>query len=59
MRKNGIEISREAYIDINWDEMPDPWTVEDEMRIPDELQDWTQVKQTDDAPIPEVTDTEE
>lgn len=42
MRKHGIPVTRENYIRENWtpDIMPDPWTVEDEAELPDELQDY-------------------
>ena len=35
-------ITRENFIELNWDgEPPDPWTVEAEMEVPEELQDWS------------------
>lgn len=43
MIKSGIPVTRENYIRCNWtpDIMPDPWTVEDEAELPEELQDYT------------------
>jgi hypothetical protein len=39
MKKNGIEITRENYLDLAYgQERPDPWTPEYEAELPRELQ---------------------
>jgi hypothetical protein len=39
----GAEITRENYIELNWmGNPPEEWTVEDELQLPEELQDWSQ-----------------
>jgi hypothetical protein len=39
----GAEITRENYIELNWmGNPPEEWTVEDELQLPEELQDWEQ-----------------
>lgn len=34
-------ITRESYIAMNWEEPPDPWTVEHEEELPPFLRDWS------------------
>ena len=39
----GAEVTRENYIELNWmGNPPEEWTVEDELQLPEELQDWEQ-----------------
>lgn len=39
MRRNGIELTRENYIAVNWGNTPPmPWTAEAEAELPLELQ---------------------
>jgi len=41
MKELGIEVTRESYINVAWaDQIPDPWTAEEEGMLPEELQDW-------------------
>jgi hypothetical protein len=48
LKAAGVEVTRENWIDLNWGrEIPDPWTAEDEGEVPEELQDWSKVKTTD------------
>jgi hypothetical protein len=43
MQKNGIEVTRQNFIDLNWmDNPPAVWTAEEEAQLPEELQDWSQ-----------------
>jgi hypothetical protein len=43
MRANGVPITRENYIALNYlGEPPEHWTAEDEDGLPLELQDWNQ-----------------
>ena len=42
MKKTGVPVTRENYIGLAWGEpLPEPWTAELEMELPEELQDWT------------------
>ena len=45
MRKYGVDpITREDYIDMAWgNEPPEPWTIEHELELPDELRDLDKV----------------
>ena len=44
----GMEVTRENWIGAAYgDDVPDPWTAEDESCLPEELQDWTKVKMED------------
>jgi hypothetical protein len=46
MRKHGMPITRENYIRLNYGaEPPREWTLEHELELPDELQDWTWIEQ--------------
>lgn len=48
MKKYGLEITRDNYIAFNWgNPTPDPWTAENEVELPDELQDFSRVKSDD------------
>ena len=39
LMKQGIPVTRENWIDLNWvGEPPDPWTQEDEQELPESLQ---------------------
>ncbi len=40
MRHNGVPITRENYVQLNWMEVPDDWDAEHEHELPEELQDW-------------------
>ena len=43
MRRLKMPITRQSYINLAYgEEVPDPWTPEDETMLPEELQDWTQ-----------------
>jgi hypothetical protein len=47
MRRAGIPLTRQNFIEVNWGEPPPtPWTPELESEIPEELQDWSQVQLT-------------
>jgi len=41
MRANSVAVNRRNYIELNWGEVPKPWTVEDESELPAELQEWS------------------
>jgi hypothetical protein len=41
MREHGVPITRDKFIALNWGNVPDPWTPEDEDNLPEELQDWS------------------
>jgi len=44
MRKHGADVTREDYIDMAWgNDVPEPWTLEHELELPDELQDFSKV----------------
>jgi len=48
MRDNGVEVTRENYINLNWGtDAPSPWTAADEAELPPELQDWDKVPPPD------------
>ena len=47
MRDNGIEVTREHYIELNSGGEPERWTEADEAELPLELQDYTKVKKRD------------
>jgi hypothetical protein len=50
MRKCGIEVTRENYIELAYcGEVPDPWPAELEANLPAELQDWSQFERI--APV--------
>lgn len=47
MREAGVPITRAGYIDIAYGTTPpQPWTVEDEAELPEELQDFSWVRVT-------------
>ena len=47
MRQRGIEVTRTSYIAANWmGDDPEPWTIEEEMELPEELRDLSQVIDT-------------
>jgi hypothetical protein len=40
MKKHGLPIRRDLFIHLNWmGSPPDPWTIEDELELPEELRD--------------------
>jgi hypothetical protein len=44
LRAAGMAVTRENWIDVAYgDEVPDPWTAEDESDLPEALQDWSKV----------------
>ena len=44
MKNHGTPITRENFIELNWGEdIPNPWTAEDEEEIPESLRDWSKV----------------
>jgi hypothetical protein len=44
----GIKPSRQDWIDLAYgDEVPTPWTAENEVEVPEELQDWSKVTADD------------
>ncbi len=48
MEANGVEVTRENYIDAAFGNTPpDPWTADDEAELPEELQDWDLFKEID------------
>lgn len=44
MKKAGVEVTRQNYIDLAYGQDIPPWTEEQEADLPLELQDWTQFK---------------
>ena len=42
LKEKGLPLTRENYIALNWGEVPQPWTVELEQELPEELQDMSQ-----------------
>ena len=49
MREDGIPVTRENWIEMNYTEIPTPWTAEMESELPEELQDWSKVITKDGA----------
>ena len=48
MRAAGVTVTRESWIDCAYgNEIPDPWTFEDEAQVPEELQDFSKVHSDD------------
>jgi hypothetical protein len=48
MEANDVAVTRDNYIALNWGrDVPDPWTAEDEMELPEQLQDWDQFESVD------------
>jgi len=41
MKRAGVEVTRENYIDLNWGSPLPEWTAELENELPKELQDWS------------------
>jgi hypothetical protein len=41
LKRRGLAVTRENYIDRNWPETPEPWTAEHEAELPASLQDWS------------------
>jgi len=41
MKKAGVPVTRENYIDMAWGQPLPEWTAELEMELPKELQDWS------------------
>lgn len=49
MLSAGITPTREGWIDLAYgNDIPDPWTTENEVEVPEELQDWSKVARDDD-----------
>ena len=47
LRAAGMAVTRENWIDAAYGvDQPDPWTPEHESELPEELQDWSQVRLT-------------
>jgi hypothetical protein len=52
LRAAGMEVTRENWIGAAYgDEVPDPWSMEDELSLPEELQDWSKVATDDDEGV--------
>ena len=48
MKANDVAVTRDNYVALNWGhDAPDPWTSEDEMELPEQLQDWDQFESVD------------
>lgn len=41
MKKAGIPVTRQNYIEANWGEPLPEWTAEHEQQLPPQLQDWS------------------
>lgn len=60
LRAAEMPVTRENWIALAWgDQVPDPWTMEDELQLPDELQDESKVQNDDNGPEDEEGDDEE
>ena len=45
MKKAGVPVTRESYIEMAWGKPLPEWTAELEMELPAELQDWTRFEE--------------
>ncbi len=51
MRKMDIPLTRSAWLMLNWgSSLPEPWTAEHELELPDELQDMSKVEPDETIP---------
>jgi hypothetical protein len=44
MKRDGIPLTRQNYIEMNWPEKPEQWTAEHEADLPEQFRDWSRFK---------------
>jgi hypothetical protein len=52
MKRAGIPVTRQNYIEAAWGEQRPDWTAEHEMQLPEELQDWSLFEVKDGELVP-------
>ena len=60
LRAAEMPVTRENWIALAWgDQVPKPWSMEDELQLPDELQDESKVENDDNGPVGEDDESDE